>query len=231
MNDLSRKRTGTWVLSACALSRVGIAALLTESGCAPGEVVLLSGREYRSDVQETLRQVPPARILILPPPSLSDLLIQIKQLSWLMDVRSSPSVLLLGGTEEVWIFDTVSKLAGSRARRNRVWFLSVRTPISRLRTALNRWKWDRYAGPDALPLRNTGKACLSPRELQSLQMTLDGITVRAQSCLTGLSSKTLYSHRSRALRKLQPEGNRRGAYRLWKLFLLSDMNGVNYGDV
>ncbi|MFP2431096.1 helix-turn-helix transcriptional regulator [Enterobacter ludwigii] len=232
MDALSRKRPGTWVISACTLTRSGTAALLAESGCAPGETVLLSGREYRSDVLEVLRQVPPARILFFLSPSLRELLAQIKLLGWLMNAGSAASVLLVCGAEQVWIFDTLRKIAGDRVRTDPIRILPARAPVSTLRTVLKRWgKGSGYTGPHVRPLPAAGVTGLSPRELQSLQMTLEGISVPVQACLTGLSSKTLYTHRSRAVRKLSPEGSRRGAYRLWQLFTVSDINGVNDGDM
>lgn len=227
-----RNRPGTWVISGCALTRTGAGVLLNEAGCARGEIVLLSGHENRSNVLEVLRQIPPARILFFLSPYLNDLLVQIKLLGWLMNAGSGPSVLLLCGTEQAWLFDTVRKVAGGISRSNRIRVMPAGTPINELRTALKRWEWEHgCCGPCVRPPPEAGMAGLSPRELQILQMTIEGISVRAQARLTGLSSKTLYTHRTRAIRKLQPECYRRGAYRLWQLFLLSDMNGEHDGNM
>lgn len=231
MDALVCKRPGVWVISACSLTRMGSAALLAESGYAPGEIVLLSGHEYRSDVLEVLCQVPPGRIIFYLSPSLSDLLMQIKLLGWLMNACSGPSVLLLCRTTQVWIFDTLRKIAGDMARNNRILVMSARVPVSTLRATLKErgTRWGNH--PYARPLPAAGICGLSLRELQSLEMTLNGISISAQSCLTGLSTKTLYSHRTRAIRKLSFQGNRRGAYRLWQLFVLADMNVIHHGNL
>ncbi|WP_049857279.1 helix-turn-helix transcriptional regulator [Trabulsiella odontotermitis] len=211
-----RRRRVTWVMSGCAYAREGLAALIGRLPPFRQAVEVFTGLESTEDLAAVSLAVPPSLIVVYLPGAADlecDILRGLAQA--LRQVSHLPEVVVLCEGEMYWIYLALMRLSGQMAVEDRLRVLDAGQAVASLGRQLH--------DPDCIPLlrlqltrdQRQAPPRLSSREMQTLQWTLEGVPMVEQGRRLGVSEKTLYAHRYRAMKKLGGDIHYRSGHWLW----------------
>jgi DNA-binding CsgD family transcriptional regulator len=196
------------------MTLAGLSHLLDELAM-PG-CVTFTGDESPDYVLAQIEIAAPGRIVVSLSPVSRVLFSQLKWLARVMMFCVQPQVLLLSRLPIYWLPASLQNMSCSMLVEWRFRRIPSCSSLDNLRSILSEWEAGSELGnvpPLLCPERG-----LSPREVQIIQLSLEGVDMVRIARMLGISVKTVYVHRASALEKLDArtaEGS--AVYRLWCL--------------
>ncbi len=213
----------TWVVSACAYARQGMAAAVAAYHWSARPVVeCFSGQEAPPVLMSALRRAPPAVVAVYLSVTAEQQQSVVRLLAAVIrDSAVLPELVVFCDHPAEWVYPALLHLSGNAAITERLRVADARLTVQGVGRLLS--------DPDSLPLLHAGitrsvssaaSAPLSEREWLTLQMSLAGVSMAELGRQMGVSKKTLYIHRYHAMQKLGG-GRCRGRRWLWHLARLA----------
>lgn len=221
-----------WVMSACTLARQGLVAALHGTRPAYRTTVALTGLESTRSLGGVLRKRTPALIVVWLPAQAACQRAMVRLLTdMLRRVRIVPEVIILGEGQVFWVWLALLRETRNPDLQDSLRFLDARRAVSSLQQHLARpWGIPLMKMRFASVRREVPVYALSTGERRVLEGSLSGVTMAVLGAQLGVSPKTLYAQRYRALEKLglEPPAS---DYWLWHLsWLVFDCGAIPVPD-
>lgn len=217
-----------WVVSACALARQGLVAALHDVQPPYRITAALTGLESARALSAVLRARAPDVIILWLPGDAARQRVMVRLLAATLRMATSvPEIIVLGEGPLYWFYLTLLREARQPSLADALRLLDARHTVRSLLQHLARpWGIPLMKMRFASVRRAVPAYDLSPGELRALEGSLTGVTMEVLGARLGLSPKTLYAQRYRALEKLGFEPPA-GDFWLWHLaWLLIDCRGI-----
>lgn len=213
---------GIWVVSDCQHARAGLITVARREA----DVLSLSGETFRAMLQAGQGGLPERVVVYVGASAVHQMALALALATLLREDRPLPDVLVLGERVEEWLYPALMRLTDQPAVSRCLYCLPATASVRRITQALR----SSSGAPRMRTLMKGGwearvRERLTQREWQALRMSLTGLSVPEQAGVLGVSAKTLYYHRFRALTKLDTGYRRRGQQRLWRAAMLVCSSG------
>lgn len=213
-----RHRRVTWVMSGCAYAREGMRVVTSRLPSPRQTVEMFTGQESPDVLSTVFRAAPPALIVVYLSGAADrecDILRGLAHI--LRQARVLPEVVVLCKGAVYWVYLALMRLSGRVEVADVLRTLAPGQDVTTLAHLLH--------DPVSIPLlrlqltdyQRQAPLPLSPREMQTLQWTLEGVPMAEQGYRLGVSEKTLYAHRYNAMKKLGGDVRYRSGHWLWHM--------------